>query len=76
MKTVSLTTTQTTAAPTGERLLTFREVHQLLGLRCRTGHTARALAARGQIRCVRLNGRVLRYTEASVRALIDGKVNA
>jgi predicted DNA-binding transcriptional regulator AlpA len=55
-----------------DRLLHFREVHALIGSSCRTGHTARALAARNQIKAVRINGRVIRYSEASVRALIAG----
>jgi hypothetical protein len=56
-----------------DRLIDFRSVGELLGLRCKTGHTARALAARGQIRAVRINGRVIRYSEASVHALIAGR---
>ncbi len=56
-----------------DRLVDFRRVYELLGLRCRTGHTARALAARGVIRSVRINARVLRYNEASVRAVVAGK---
>ena len=55
-----------------DRLLTFREVGALLGLRCKTGHTARSMADRGLIRVVRLNERVLRYSELSVKALING----
>ena len=62
---------ESTVQPT-DRLLTFREVHALIGSRCRTSHTARALAARGLIRAVRLNGRVIRFSEASVQALISG----
>lgn len=64
--------TESTTAP-ADRLLTFREVGALLGFSCRTGHTARAYAARGQIRAVRLNERVIRYSEASVRELIAGR---
>jgi len=56
----------------GDRLLHFREVHALLGSKCKTGHMARALAARGQIRAVHLNERVIRYSENSVRSLISG----
>jgi hypothetical protein len=65
-------------APTAQadRLLTFREVHALTGSLCKTGHYARKLAARGQIKAVRLNERVMRYSEASVRALIEGRVSA
>lgn len=56
-----------------DRLLHFREVNALLGSRCKTGHSARAHAARGQIRAVRLNDRVVRYSEQSVRELIAGR---
>lgn len=56
-----------------DRLIDFREVMQLLGLRCRTGHTARALATRGQIRMVRLNERTIRFSEASVHELIANR---
>jgi hypothetical protein len=78
-------TTATKAAATGQkeaptaqadRLLAFREVHALTGSTCKTGAYARQLAARGLIKCVRLNERVLRYTESSVRALIAGEVRA
>jgi len=56
-----------------DRLLDFRAVHALVGSKCKTGHTARALAARGQIRAVRFNERVVRYSEKSVFALVAGK---
>ncbi len=61
-----------TATPMGS-LLTFRQVHALIGSTCRTGHTARQLAARGQLVAIRLNERVVRYTEASVRELLAGR---
>jgi hypothetical protein len=64
-----------TATPKGDRLLTFREVHSLIGSDCKTAHTARALAARGQIRAVKLNARVTRYSEQSVLALVAGRVD-
>lgn len=66
-------TSEKLASAQADRLLTFRQVHELIGSSCKTGHTARALAARGQIRCVRLNERCLRYSEASVLALIAGR---
>ena len=70
-------TTHDTSAPlSSDRLIDFRQVNYLLGSKCRTGHTARALAARGQIVGIRINERVLRYSEASVRELIAGKVRA
>jgi hypothetical protein len=59
-----------------DRLLAFREVHALTGSNCKTGAYARQLAARGLIRQVRLNERTLRYSEASVLALIRGDVAA
>lgn len=66
-------TSEKIAPAQADRLLNFRQVNELIGSSCRTGHTARALAARGQIRCVRLNERCLRYSEASVLALIAGR---
>ncbi len=66
-------TSEKLAPAQADRLLNFRQVHELIGSSCKTGHTARALAARGQIRCVRLNERCLRYSEASVLALIAGR---
>jgi len=59
-----------------DRLIDFRRVGELLGLRCKTAHTARALAKRGKIRAVHLNERVIRYSEASVLALIGTKPSA
>jgi hypothetical protein len=66
------------SAPTAQpdRLLAFRDVHSLTGSTCKTGAYARQLAARGLIKCVRLNERTLRYTESSVRALIAGEIAA
>lgn len=61
-------------APAADKLIDFRAVNALLGLRCRTSHTARALARRGQIRAVRLNERVVRYSLASVVALVGNEV--
>ena len=63
-----------TTAP-ADRLLTFRQVGDRIGLACKTSHTARALAARGQIQAVRINERVVRYSEASVNALIAGRID-
>ena len=62
----------TPATAKSDRLLTFQQVHALLGSSCKTGHYARSLAARGQITARRLNERVIRYSEASVNALIEG----
>lgn len=62
------------SASPGDRLIHFREVYDLIGSHCKTGHTARALAARGQIRAVRFNERVVRYSENSVFALVAGEV--
>ncbi|MFM8338040.1 MAG: hypothetical protein ACKODK_20995 [Opitutaceae bacterium] len=56
-----------------DRLIDFRRVNELLGSRCRSAHFALRLAARGQIRAVTLNPRVVRYQESSVRDLIAGR---
>lgn len=60
-----------TAQNTTDRAITFREVNQLVGSSCKTSHTARSLARRGLIKPIRLNERVIRYSEASVRELIN-----
>ncbi len=61
-----------TATPTtGDRLLTREQANEMLGLKAKTSHTLRAMAARGQIEAVRLNGRVLRFRESSIRQLIE-----
>jgi len=64
-----------TATPQGDRLLTFREVNRLIGSACKTSHAARTLAARGQIKAIRINERLMRFSEASVRDLIAGRVD-
>ena len=58
-----------------DRLIDFREVGQLLGLRCQTSHSARAYAARGQIRAVYINDRTIRYSANSVLDLVAGRVS-
>ena len=58
-----------------DRLLTFREVHALVGSTCRTAHTALRLARRGLIEQVRLNERVIRYKESSVLKLVAGRAD-
>jgi hypothetical protein len=63
-------------APDTDKAITFREVNDLTGSACKTSHTARALAARGQIRAIRINERVVRYSLNSVLALISGRVDA
>lgn len=60
----------TPAAP--DKALGFRDVAARLGLATNTSHTVRALARRGLIRAIFLNGRTVRYSEASVLALIAG----
>lgn len=64
-----------TTAPgqAGDRLLTFREAAALLGSTCKTSHVMRSLARQGKIRAVRINERVVRFSEASVRELIAGR---
>jgi hypothetical protein len=59
--------------PPADKLIGFREVNDLLGMECKTGHTARAFAARGQIRAVRVNSRVVRYSLSSVLELVAGR---
>ena len=58
--------------PPADRLLGFREVNALVGSACKTSHTARNLARRGLIRAVQINERVVRFSEASVLAFING----
>jgi hypothetical protein len=58
-----------------DRLIDYREVNAAIGSRCRTAHTARNLARRGLIKSVRFNERVIRYSERSVRALVEGGVS-
>jgi hypothetical protein len=58
-----------------DRLIDFREVGQLIGLRCKTSHTARSLADRGQIRAVYINDRTIRYSANSVLDLVAGRVS-
>lgn len=60
------------ATAKSDKLISFREVHALLGSTCKTGHYARQLAKRGKIRAVYLNERVMRYSAASVQKLIGG----
>ncbi|AKC83435.1 hypothetical protein IMCC26134_12875 [Verrucomicrobia bacterium IMCC26134] len=64
----------TTATAQADRLLTFRGVYELTGNACKTGHAALRLARAGKIRAVRINERVIRYSESSVRALVAGRV--
>jgi predicted DNA-binding transcriptional regulator AlpA len=58
--------------PPADRLIGFREVSALVGSACKTSHTARNLARRGLIRAVQINERVVRFSEASVLAFING----
>jgi predicted DNA-binding transcriptional regulator AlpA len=62
---------QATTPP--DRLLTFREVNALLGSNCKTSATVRSYAASGLIRAVRINVRVVRYSERSVLEMIAGR---
>jgi predicted DNA-binding transcriptional regulator AlpA len=57
-----------------DRLLTFREVNDLLGSDCKTAHTVLEYARRGLLKQVRLSTRAYRYTESSVRALIAARM--
>jgi len=67
--------TNNPATAHADRLLTYQEVNSAIGSRCRTGHTARNLARRGLIRQVKINERVIRYSERSVRDLVEGRVS-
>ena len=57
-----------------DRLLTFREVHAMIGSSCKTAHIALGLAKRGMIESVRFNERTIRFRESSVRKLVAGRV--
>lgn len=59
-----------------DKLIQFREVYPLIGSTCKTGHRARTLAARGQIRAVRLNERTILYSKQSVLDLVAGRAPA
>lgn len=63
----------THATAQADRLLHFLVVNRLIGSRCRTGHTARDLMRKGLIKGIRINERVIRYSENSVRTLIAGR---
>ena len=66
--------TQITNPPSApDRLVGHRRVSELLGLKCKTSHTARSYASKGLIRAVRINARVLRFSENSVLDLIADK---
>ena len=58
---------QIVETPKADKLLRFQEVNLLIGSRCRTSHSVRALVLRG------LGPRVTRYSENSVLALIRGE---
>jgi len=64
------------AAQREDSLLTFRQVNELLGSSCKSGHFALRLSKKGLIRAVFFNERIVRYSENSVRDLIAGKVGA
>ena len=56
-----------------DRLVDHRRVNELLGLKCKTSHTARNYANQGLIRAVRINARVVRFSENSIIALLAGQ---
>jgi hypothetical protein len=74
-KTAESRQTESTTPP-ADRGLTFREVSALLGSKCKTAHTALAYAKRGKIRRIDITARTVRYSEASVLALIAGRAEA
>ena len=55
-----------------DEAIDFRQVCALLGLRCKTSHTALNYARRGQIRAIRLSARTIRYSKRSVLELLAG----
>ena len=57
-------------SPPADRLVGFREANALVGSACKTSHTARALARRGLIRAVQVNGRCIRFSERSILEFI------
>jgi len=59
-----------------DRLVDHRRVNELLGLKCKTSHTARNYANQGLIRAVRINARVVRFSENSILALLGGQEGA
>ena len=63
----------THATAQADRLLHFLVVNRLIGSRCLTGNTARDLMRKGLIKGIRINERVIRYSENSVLALIAGR---
>lgn len=63
------------ATANADRLLRYQEVNRAIGSKCRSAHTARNLARRGLIKSVRINERVIRYSERSVLALVEGGVS-
>ncbi len=64
---------ETPAVYPADEAIGFREVYALLGLKCKTGHTALNFARAGKIRAIRINARTIRYSKNSVLALIAGK---
>jgi hypothetical protein len=64
--------TQAKDFDTGDRLIDFRDVNQLIGSKCRSAHMARCLAKRGKIRAVYLGERNIRYSLRSVINLVNG----
>jgi hypothetical protein len=66
-------TTASLHLPTPDRLVDHRRVNELLGLRCKTSHTARNYAKQNLIRAVRINARVVRFSENSIIALLAGQ---
>jgi len=64
---------QIVETPKADKLLRFQEVNLLIGSRCRTSHSVRALVLRGLIKAIHMGPRVTRYSENSVLALIRGE---
>lgn len=71
MKNTTQSASPLASAP--DRLVDHRRFNELLGLRCRTSHTARKYAHQGLIRGVHINSRVVRFSEQSIFALIGAQ---
>ena len=56
-----------------DRLVDHRRVNELLGLKCKNSQTDPNYANQGLNRAVRINARVVRFSENSIIALLAGQ---
>ena len=63
------------AAAPAEKLITYREVNDLLGLKCKTSHSVLLFFKRNSLPIIRLNARVIRFRESDVQRLISKGVS-